>query len=97
MPAYDGLVYHHALNELAVRGVSKGSALEFLARKFGISLADTIAVGDGLNDLEMLGTAGTGIAVGNACDELKAVADLVTEDLDDGGIYRVFRDLHLID
>ena len=97
MPAYDGLVYHHALNELAVQGVSKGSALDFLAGKFDIPLEDTIAVGDGLNDLEMLGTAGTGIAVGNACDELKAVADLVTEDLDEGGIYRVFRDLHLID
>ncbi len=96
LPEYGGLVFHRALNELAVEGVSKGSALVFLARKFGIPIEHTIAVGDGLNDIEMLRIAGTGIAVANACDELKEVSDLVTDDLDDGGMLRVFKDLDLV-
>jgi len=96
LPGYGGLEFHRDLNELAVKGVSKGSALVFLAGKFGIPIEHTIAVGDGLNDIEMLQIAGTGIAVANACDELKKVAALVTADLDDGGMYRVFKDLNLV-
>jgi len=96
MPEYGDLIFHRDLNELAVKGVSKGTALVFLARKFGIPIEHTIAVGDGLNDIEMLQIAGTGIAVANACDELKKVSDLVTDDIDAGGMYRVFKDLNLV-
>jgi len=96
LPEYEGLIFHRALNELAVKGVSKGSALVFLAGMFGITIEHTIAVGDGLNDIEMLQIAGTGIAVANACDELKRVSDLVTGDLDEGGMFRVFKDLDLV-
>jgi hydroxymethylpyrimidine pyrophosphatase-like HAD family hydrolase len=56
---------------------------------------DTIAVGDGLNDIDMLKASKIGIAVGNACEELKSVADMVTGNIEDGGIYEAFQALKL--
>ena len=53
----------------------KGRALHLLADKLGIDRADTIAVGDSLNDFTMIEAAGLGLGVSNACDELKAVCD----------------------
>ena len=65
--------------EIVAPGVSKGTALRVLAEKLGIPIEETIAVGDSTNDREMLEAAGLGIAVGNAREELKAVADLVLD------------------
>lgn len=59
--------------------MSKGSALGLLAKKLDISLENCVAFGDSSNDIEMLETAGLGVAVANARDDLKAVADLVLE------------------
>ena len=67
-------------------GVSKGKALEALASHLGLSLTEVIAVGDGTNDISLLTTAGLAIAMGNAPDELKAVANYVTLDVDHSGL-----------
>ncbi|MGL5042301.1 MAG: Cof-type HAD-IIB family hydrolase [Culicoidibacterales bacterium] len=64
--------------EITPKGVHKGSAILTLAEKLGIEASEIIAVGDGENDLEMLKAAGLGIAVENAQDTLKSVADIVT-------------------
>ena len=65
--------------ELGVLGNSKASGLEFLGDYLGFGLSDMAAAGDNYNDIEMIEAAGLGIAVANAVDELKAVADFVTE------------------
>lgn len=65
--------------EIVAPGVSKGTALRVLAEKLGIAIEETIAVGDSTNDREMLEAAGLGIAVANAREELKAVADVVLD------------------
>ena len=52
---------------------SKGTAVEFLAKYYGIDLKDTIAIGDQLNDLPMLTKAGLGLSVKNASEEVKAL------------------------
>ena len=52
----------------------------------GIEQAETIAFGDGANDIEMLQWAGIGIAMGNAADTVKDAADMVTTDVDNEGI-----------
>lgn len=65
--------------EVVHPGVSKGDALLRLAEHLGIPVQETIAVGDSMNDREMLEAAGMGIAVANAREELKAVADFITE------------------
>lgn len=64
--------------EIIPAGSSKGVALQFVAQHLGIPLGAVIAVGDNLNDLEMIQLAGLGVAMGNAPDELKAHADFVT-------------------
>ena len=71
--------------EAVVRGASKSEALKTLAKKYDISLEKTMAFGDSLNDKSMIKTAGLGVAMSNAKDGLKDVADYVCEaSLDDG-------------
>ena len=74
-------------------GVSKGAALEAIRRRLGVEPMHTIAVGDQRNDLEMLQWAARGVAMGNAPDEVKAVADEVTGHVDDDGLVDVLRAL----
>jgi len=66
--------------------VSKGKALETLASHLGIALTEVIAIGDGANDVSLLSKTGLAIAMDNATDELKAVADYVTLDVDHSGV-----------
>jgi Cof subfamily protein (haloacid dehalogenase superfamily) len=66
--------------------VSKGKALEALASHLGVSLAEVMAVGDGKNDISLLSKAGLAIAMGNAHDELKKVADHITLDVEEHGL-----------
>ncbi|MFP4331396.1 MAG: Cof-type HAD-IIB family hydrolase [Alkalispirochaetaceae bacterium] len=65
--------------EVMSPGVSKGEALSRLADHLGIPIGETVAAGDSQNDREMVETAGLGVAVANARDELKAVADVVLD------------------
>jgi len=70
-------------------GVSKGDGLRRLCRLLGIRLGDVIAVGDNLNDLEMLSVAGLGVAMGNSPPEVKKRADYVTDSVEEDGVARV--------
>ncbi len=58
---------------------SKGLGMEFICNLFGKSASEAVAAGDGENDISMLTRAGLGIAMKNALDSVKAVADTVTE------------------
>ena len=71
--------------EVTLREVTKASAIDVLCEHLGVDLADTVAIGDGSNDIEMIKRAGLGIAMGNASDEVKAAADLVTDRIEDDG------------
>jgi Cof subfamily protein (haloacid dehalogenase superfamily) len=79
--------------DIAAEGVTKASALEALRHKLGTDLANTVAVGDGRNDIEMLTWAGRGVAMGQAPDEVIAVADEVTASVLDDGAAQVLRSL----
>ena len=61
--------------EFAAPGVTKAAGLEFLAGRMGFTREQTIAFGDGENDVELVDWAGYGVAVENAHDRVKAVAD----------------------
>lgn len=74
-------------------GVSKASALELVRRRIEVEPVHTVACGDQRNDLEMLHWAAWGVAMGNAPDEVKAVADEVTGDVDDDGLVPVLEAL----
>jgi len=65
--------------EIAPKSISKASALELLLEeKYDIKISEVIAFGDNYNDIEMLKAVGHGVAVGNAREEVKAVADEIT-------------------
>ncbi|MCD6358751.1 MAG: HAD family phosphatase [Dehalococcoidia bacterium] len=66
--------------------VSKGKALEAVAEHYGILIEEIMAVGDGMNDIPLLTSAGLGVAMGNAPDALKAVADEITLDVEHHGL-----------
>jgi len=79
--------------DLAPDGVSKASALEVVRQRLGVAPGDTVAVGDGRNDLEMLAWAGRGVAMGQAVDEVRAAADEVTAPVEEDGLALVLEDL----
>jgi hydroxymethylpyrimidine pyrophosphatase-like HAD family hydrolase len=65
--------------EILSPNVHKGHGLKQLCLEIGVPLEEVIAFGDGDNDIEFLELAGKGIAMKNARDTLKAVADEITE------------------
>jgi HAD superfamily hydrolase (TIGR01484 family) len=82
--------------EISPAGINKGAALETVASRHGMSLSDTIAVGDSDNDRKMLERAGIGIAMGNAGESLKAIAGYTTSRLEDDGLAQAFQRCGLI-
>lgn len=72
--------------DLAPEGVSKASGLTFLCDRLGVAPSDVLAVGDGNNDLEMLLWAGRGVAMGQAPESVKVVADAITGTIDEDGV-----------
>lgn len=74
--------------DLAPTGVSKASGMQFVVDELGLSAADVLAIGDGNNDLELLAWAGRGVAMGQAPQRLKDVADAVTGSIDEHGAAR---------
>jgi hypothetical protein len=86
-PAYPGVDF---INILAPE-VSKGKALEALAFHLEVSLSKVMAVGDGTNDIPLLTSTGLAVAMGNAPDEVKAVADYITLDVDHSGLAKAIR------
>lgn len=79
--------------DLAPEGVSKASALEQVRRILGVEPADTVAVGDQRNDLEMLGWAARGVAMGQAPEEVKEAAGEVTASVHDDGLVLLLDDV----
>ena len=74
----------------------KGAAILAILGHLGIDAADAIGVGDNWNDVEMFEVCGTAIAMGNAADGVKALADQVTTGIDDDGIWNAFERNRLI-
>lgn len=81
-PSYPGVDFIN----IVAPGVSKGTALEALAKYLGISSSEIMAIGDGENDIPLITSAGLGIAMGNAPDEVKAIADEITLDIEHNGL-----------
>lgn len=78
--------YRGCTLETAVLGASKWSALLWIAEQRGIKPEEIAAIGDEVNDIEMIREAGFGVAVANAMDEVKAVADYVTKQPRSAGV-----------
>jgi Cof subfamily protein (haloacid dehalogenase superfamily) len=73
--------------EATQSGVNKGSAIDYIATKLlGISAENVLAIGDNFNDVEMIDYAGIGVAMGNAPDDVRAIADWVAPHIEADGV-----------
>lgn len=75
--------------EVMNKNCNKGYGVKVLADKLGIKKDEIICIGDEANDIEMITYAGLGIAMGNAIDKLKVIAEYITSDNDNDGVAKV--------
>lgn len=75
--------------EIMEKDVSKGNSLKYLCEKLNIHRNEIIAVGDNENDLSMLNFAGLGVSMGNAKENVKSVADIITSTNDEDGVAEI--------
>ena len=75
--------------EFAAPGVTKAAGLDFLSQRLGFTPEQTVAFGDGENDIELVAWAGYGVAVDNAHERVKTIADLVCPSVDEEGVAQV--------
>lgn len=83
--------------DIAEMGISKKSGMRRLTAFWGNSMEDVVAFGDSMNDYALLRAAGCGVAMGNACEEVKKIADYVTTDIDKDGVLHACRALRLLE
>ena len=76
------------LVEVLRKGVNKAFGLEKLAAALNIEPSEIASIGDAANDIEMLEYSGLAIAMGNASEEVKAIADIVTDTNENNGVIK---------
>ena len=81
--------------QVCAKGVNKAVSVETMSELYGLEESSIIAVGDGLNDIDMIKRAGVGVAVGNAHPQLMDNADYVGEPIENGGIYSICRHFNI--
>ncbi len=84
---YDFMIHTETICEMVPKGFNKGTGIRKVCELLGADVKDTIAFGDSINDKEMLEEAGTAVAMGRCCDEIARIADFVTANLEDDGIW----------
>ncbi|AYY15161.1 HAD family hydrolase [Actinobacteria bacterium YIM 96077] len=86
LPSVDYAIGYTAWLDIMPLGISKATGLVTVAERLGCPASDTLAIGDGYNDMEMLQWAGVGVSMGQAPDDVKAIADAVCASVDDDGL-----------
>ena len=88
--------WHPEFIDTVNKQASKGKALSDIVAYNDLLISETMAFGDGGNDISMLLKAGIGVAMGNANDNVKAMANYVTSSADDDGIYKALKHFEVI-
>lgn len=96
MPGSTSTRWHPYFTDIIAKGESKSTGIDCVLRHEGINLNESMAFGDGGNDVDMLRHVAYGVAMGNACDEVKTVADYVTDTVDNDGILKALQHLDLV-
>lgn len=78
--------WYPAFTDITLTGIDKAAGIDAFVAHQGLQLSETMAIGDGGNDIAMLRHAGVGVAMGNASAEVKEAADYVTESVDEDGV-----------
>ena len=77
--------------DIVARDVDKSVGMEKIGEYLGFGSNEMMAIGDGGNDISMIKYARAGVAMGNACEEVKLIADHITTSVDDDGVGKAFR------
>ena len=88
--------WHKLFADVNTKGGGKHIGMDKVIEHYGIKLEETIAFGDGGNDISMIKHAHIGIAMGNANEELKEIADYITDDVDNDGIFNALKHFNII-
>lgn len=95
MPLIPGCIsgrWYPAFCDITAIGSDKGNGIRHIAKHFGFGIEETMAFGDGGNDISMIKVAGIGVAMGNANESLKPVADYITSSVDEDGVEKAMRE-----
>ena len=82
--------------DLGVKDITKANAIEKLLEHLGAKREDTVAFGDAKIDIPMLEYCAVGVAMGSGGEEIKSMADYITDDVDKDGLFKGFEHLGLI-
>lgn len=82
--------------DMGVKDITKANAVETLLNYLGADVKDTIAFGDAKVDIPMLEYCNLGVSMGNGGPEIKAMADMITDDVDADGLLHAFEKLELV-
>ena len=88
--------WHAGAVDIVPKGFSKARGIDEMLRHCGVSLEESLAIGDGENDVDMLKHCAIGVAMGNAANITKEAADYVTDDIDEDGLYNALKHFELI-
>lgn len=93
---YQLLLHNENIAEIVPKGYTKAAGIERVCGELGISAENTIAVGDSINDIDMLRYAGIGIVMGNGTAVAKENADYITSDLYEDGVWNAMEHFGLL-
>lgn len=88
--------WHSGAVDIVPKGTSKSSGIDHTVKLFNIDIKDTLAIGDGENDIEMIKHCGIGVAMGNSLDIVKEKADYIAEHINEDGLYKTFKKYQII-
>jgi len=88
-------VARDGLGQIMHKEATKSKAVAALAKQWGITRSEIIAFGDDLNDIDMLSCAGVSVAMENALDEVKTVADHICDTNDNDGVAKWLEEMGL--
>jgi Cof subfamily protein (haloacid dehalogenase superfamily) len=96
LPGCESTRWSPLFTDVVPAGSNKSVGIDRLLDRYGISISETMAFGDGGNDISMLQHVGIGIAMGNSEENVKEYADYVTDSVDEDGIFKALKHFALI-
>lgn len=90
------LIRYGKTAELMPKGINKFTGIEIVLKEFLASVKDSVGVGDSMNDYEMIKNCNIGIVMGNGNEKVKEIADYITDDISNDGIYKGLEHFGLI-
>ncbi|MBR4831534.1 MAG: HAD family hydrolase [Butyrivibrio sp.] len=93
---YDFIIHNEYVVEMVPKGFNKGTGISKVCELLSEDINNTIAFGDSVNDVDMLEVAGKSVVMGRAPEEVKNIADYVTTNLEEDGIWNALKKFDLI-